>query len=69
MIVRESLDEGAIPPAPPVLCLLAVLTLAAEKMQHDGEFAGNAYYPRLFSVLCIEDGKQRPDHRCIPEVR
>ena len=59
VIVRKSLDEGAIPPPPPILCLLAVLTLAAEKMQHDGEFAGNAYYPRLFSVLSIEDRKQQ----------
>jgi hypothetical protein len=57
--VKKSRDEGSIPPAPPVLALLAVLTLAAEEMQHDREFGGNAYYPRLFRVLGIEDGKQR----------
>ena len=57
--LRKARDEGAIPQAPPVLGLLAVLTLAAEEMQHDGEFAGNAYYPRLFRVLRIDDSKQQ----------
>lgn len=57
--IKKSRDEGAIPEAPPVLGLLAALTLAAEEMQHDGEFAGNAYYPRLFRVLRIADAKQQ----------
>ena len=57
--VEESSDVGAIPPAPPILGLLAALTLAAEEMQHDGDFAGNAYYPRLFRVLRIEDRRQQ----------
>ncbi|HET9894974.1 MAG TPA: hypothetical protein VFQ44_08560 [Streptosporangiaceae bacterium] len=57
--LRKARDESAIPDAPPVLGLLAVLTLAAEEMQHDGEFGGNAYYPRLFRVLSIDDGKQQ----------
>src|SRR5213596_516752 len=39
--LRKARDDGQVPPAPPVLALLAVLTLAAEEMQHDREFAGN----------------------------
>lgn len=57
--LKKSREEGTIPPSPPVLGLLAALTLAAEDMQHDGEFGGNAYYPRLFRVLRISDSKQQ----------
>ena len=57
--LRKSREEGSIPPVPPVLALLAVLTLGAEEMQHDQEFGGNAYYPRLFRVLGIDDVKQQ----------
>lgn len=57
--LKNAQDDGQVPPAPPVLALLAVLTLAAEEMQHDRDFAGNAYYPRLFRVLGVEDGKQQ----------
>jgi hypothetical protein len=57
--LKKSRDEGTIPQEFPVLGLLAVLTLAAEEMQHDGEFGGNAYYPRLFRVLQIDDCRQQ----------
>src|SRR5262249_10625260 len=57
--LRKARGDGQVPPTPPVLALLAALTLAAEEMQHDLEFAGNAYYPRLFRVLQIDDGRQR----------
>ena len=57
--LKKSRDEGMMPQVPPALGLLAVLTLAAEEMQHDGEFGGNAYYPRLFRVLCLYEGKRQ----------
>ncbi|HEY1702312.1 MAG TPA: hypothetical protein VGG75_21610 [Trebonia sp.] len=57
--LRKARDDGQVPPAPPILALLAALTLAAEEMQHDREFAGNAYYPRLFRVLQVNDGRQQ----------
>jgi len=57
--LKKSCDDGTIAPTPPVLGVLAVLTLAAEEMQHDGDFGGNAYYPRLFRVLHIDDDKQQ----------
>ncbi len=37
--------------APPVLPLLALLALAAEKMGADADFAQHAYYPRLYKLL------------------
>lgn len=40
--------------APPVLPLLAVLTLAAENMGADSDFAAHAYYPRLYKLLGVE---------------
>jgi hypothetical protein len=57
--LRKARSDGQVPSAPPVLALLAALTLAAEEMQHDREFAGNAYYPRLFRVLQVDDGRQQ----------
>ena len=42
-----------------MLALLAVLTLAAEEMQHDQDYAGNAYYPRLFRVLKVDGERQQ----------
>jgi hypothetical protein len=57
--LRKALGDGQVPPAPPVLALLGVLTLAAEEMQHDREFAGNAYYPRLFRIMQVDDGRQQ----------
>jgi len=57
--LRKARDDGQVPSAPPVLALLAALTLAAEEMQHDREFAGNAYYPRLFRVLQVNDRRQQ----------
>ena len=44
---------------PPVLGLLAVLTLAAEEMGGDSAFAANAYYPRLFRLLRAGDSNQQ----------
>lgn len=44
---------------PPVLALLGVLTLAAEGMGRDADFGANAYYPRLFQLLSIDDPGQR----------
>ena len=44
---------------PPVLGLLAVLTLAAEEMGGDSAFAANAYYPRLFRLLRVDDSNQQ----------
>src|ERR1039457_1929816 len=58
---RRSLKDTA-PEAhqpPPVLALLAVLTLAAEDMGRDADFGANAYYPRLFQLLSIDDPGQR----------
>lgn len=46
------------PKPPPVVALLAVLTLAAEAMCHDSEYAANAYYPRLRRLLQVEDRQQ-----------
>lgn len=44
--------------APPVLALLAVLTLAAEAMCRDSDHAANAYYPRLRGLLHVDDPRQ-----------
>ena len=44
--------------SPPVLALLAVLTLAAEAMCRDSDYAANAYYPRLRRLLHVDDGQQ-----------
>lgn len=41
--------------APPVLPLLAVLTLAAERMGEGQAFAAHAYYPQLHLLLGITD--------------
>lgn len=49
--MRVFLARGQEPEPPPVIALLAVLTLAAEEMQYDSEFAAGAYYPRLFRLL------------------
>lgn len=58
--LREEMTQARAPEPPPVLALLAVLTLAAEEMGHDADFAPNAYYPRLFRLLMIKDtGQQR----------
>jgi len=57
--LRDARDDGRVPQAPPVLALLAVLTLAAEEMQHDQDHAGSAYYPRLFHVLHVDGERQR----------
>lgn len=43
--------------APPLLPLLAVLTLAAENMGADSDFAANAYYPRLYKLLGAESAE------------
>lgn len=51
--MRVAKTRGQETEPPPVIGLLAVLTLAAEGMQHDGEFASGAYYPRLFELLGI----------------
>ena len=50
--------DGVLGP-PPVLGLLAVLTLAAEEMGGDSAFAANAYYPRLFRLLGVGDSNQQ----------
>ena len=55
--LRTALDRGVRQP-PPVLALLAVLTLAAEAMCHDSEHAANAYYPRLRRLLHVDDPLQ-----------
>lgn len=52
-------DAGMLPEAPPIIGLLAALTLAAEEMQRDQSFSGNAYYPRLYQVLHVAEGKQQ----------
>lgn len=52
VIAKRSAEE-----APPMLALLAVTTLAAEKMGSDGG-RGNAYYVHLNSILGIEDKYQ-----------
>ena len=57
--LKDARNGGRVPQAPPVLALLAVLTLAAEQMQHDRDYSGNAYYPRLSRVLHVDDDKQR----------
>lgn len=57
--LKNARDDGEVPSEPPVLSLLAVLTLAAEEMQHDRDFAGNAYYPRLFRLLHLDDERQQ----------
>jgi hypothetical protein len=57
--LRTARTRGAEPDPPPALGLLAVLTMAAEEMQYDSQFAASAYYPRLCRLLGI-DAKQRP---------
>lgn len=49
--LRRLRQEGRQPGPPPVLGLLSALTLVAEAMQRDAEFASNAYYPRLLRLL------------------
>ncbi len=53
--------------APPVLPLLAVLALAAEKMGEDEKFAGNAYYPRLHALLEVQH--ESVQQRVVDEYR
>lgn len=57
--MRVARSRGQEPEPPPVIALLAVLTLAAEGMQYDDEFASGAYYPRLFELLGVAK-HQRP---------
>lgn len=45
--------------APQVIALLALLTLAAERMGEDASHAPNAYYPRLFDLLGISDERSQ----------
>lgn len=45
-------------PAPPVIALLYVLVLAAERMGSDSNLAHNAYYPRLGEVLELSAKEQ-----------
>lgn len=40
--------------APPYLGVLALLSLAAERMRDDGEFSSNNYYTRLIEILRAE---------------
>ncbi|WP_300646131.1 hypothetical protein [Nocardioides sp.] len=42
---------------PPVVALLAVLVLAAERMGRDANQAAHAYYPRLAEVLNVDEGE------------
>lgn len=44
---------------PPFLALLHVMSHAAELMAEDGEYAANAYYPRLASLVGISSGSLR----------
>ena len=55
--LRTKRDTSALQ-SPPVLTLLAVLTLAAEAMCRDPDYAANAYYPRLRRLLRVDDGQQ-----------
>jgi len=57
--LKDARGDGRVPQAPLILALLAVLTLAAEEMQNDRNYACGAYYPRLSRVLRVDDGKQR----------
>lgn len=43
---------------PPALPLLVILTLAAERMQADHDFAAHNYYARLHSILRVPLGRQ-----------
>lgn len=45
--------------APPFTALLAVLSLAAERMREDDEFTSQNYYVRLFEVLGVESDSQK----------
>lgn len=52
-------DQADSPPGPPVVALLAVLTLAAAAMEADEEHRATAYYPRLHQLLDVNDlGRQ-----------
>jgi superfamily I DNA/RNA helicase len=57
--LRASREKDDLLGPPPVLGLLAVTTLAAEEMGGDSAFAANAYYPRLFRLLRIDDSNQQ----------
>jgi len=57
--LRPGREKNDVLGPPPVLGLLAVLTLAAEEMGGDSAFAANAYYPRLFRLLHVDDGNQQ----------
>ncbi len=46
-------------PSPPVLPLLSVFVLAAERMGTSDEIAVHAYYPRLYEVLGVVDSGQQ----------
>ncbi len=47
---RQS-ETGAVDDPPPCIALLALCSLAAERMRADGEMAANNYYGRLAEVL------------------
>lgn len=47
--------KGSLLDTPPFLALLAIASLAAERMSNDDNFAANAYYPRLASELGIPE--------------
>lgn len=51
-------SEGMVGP-PPFLALLHVMSHAAELMANDGEYAANAYYPRLASLVGVSSGNLR----------
>lgn len=55
---RRWASEGMVGP-PPFLALLHVMSHAAELMANDGEYAANAYYPRLASLVGVSSGKLR----------
>ena len=57
--LRPGREKNDVLGPPPVLGLLAVLTLAAEEMGGDSAFAANAYYPRLFRLLHVDDSNQQ----------
>ncbi len=51
-------SEGMLGP-PPFVTLLHVMSHAAELMANDGEYAANAYYPRLANLIGIPAGNLR----------
>ena len=56
LIAERSRSRGARRPVtpPPVIALLTVLVLAADRMGADSNLAPNAYYPRLAEALGID---------------